>query len=177
MLERLAHAGTRMQRIGIVALALAALGLAAIVDLEWQAPLAAEGLPAAPEAKAARSADETPPPRFSLPPIENFAAVTARPLFVEDRRPPAESAGGSIGPWSSLTLAGIVIAPGSREALIRHGTPPVVVHLREGQTVDGWTLRSILNDRVVLGNGAERHELRLFAPSATPARATPKTQR
>jgi hypothetical protein len=177
MLERLAHAGTRMQRITIVALALICLGLAAILDLEWQAPLAADGLPATPDAKAARIADESPPPRFSLPPIENFAAVTARPLFIQDRRPVAESASGSVGPWSSLTLAGIVIAPGSREALIRHGTPATVVHLREGQTVDGWTLRSILSDRVVLSNGAERHELRLFVPTAPPSRAAPRTRR
>lgn len=177
MLERLARAGSPTQRISIIALALICLALAVAVDLEWEAPLAAANVSAGRADASAHMAGDNPPLRFSLPPIQRFSAVTARPLFVEDRRPVPESAGPSLGPWSSLTLAGIVIAPGSREALIRHGRPAVVVHLREGQSVDGWTVRSILSDRVVLTNGSEQHDLRLFAKSAPPARSTPRRRR
>jgi general secretion pathway protein N len=177
MLERLARAGSPTQRISIAALALICLAFAAVVDLEWQAPLAAANVSAAPAGTNTQMAGENPPSRFSLPPIQSFAAVTARPLFVEDRRPVPESAGASVGSWSSLTLAGIVIAPGSREALIRHGTPAVVVHLREGQSVDGWTVRSILSDRVVLTNGSEQHDLRLFTKSTPPGHGTPRARR
>jgi general secretion pathway protein N len=177
MLERLARAGSPTQRISIIALALICIALAVVVDLEWQAPLAAASVSTAPHDASSQMVGENPPPRFSLPPIQSFSAVTARPLFVEDRRPAPESAGGSVGPWSSLTLAGIVIAPGSREALIRHGTPAVVVHLREGQSVDGWTVRSILSDRVVLTNGSEQHDLRLFVKSTPPAHGSPRTRR
>jgi type II secretory pathway component PulC len=87
--------------------------------------------------------------------------VTERPLFSPDRRP-APEASETLGSWSALTLAGIVVTPDSREALITHGTPPKIVHLQEGQSVDGWVVRSIEPDRIVVANGGEQHELRFL---------------
>ena len=149
------------QRGLAIALSVACIGLAAIIDFEWDTPLIAPSpAPTDAGASARKIADDT--TRFTLPPIKTYSAVVDRPLFSEDRRPPPRSASASARPWSSLSLVGIVIAPGSREALIRHGTPAVIAHLRAGQEVDGWEVRSILSDRVVLTARGERHELRLF---------------
>ncbi len=59
-------------------------------------------------------------------------------------------------------LAGIIISPASREALILHGKPPTVVHVEEGQDIDGWLVTSILADRVVLRGDGVEHELTLL---------------
>jgi type II secretory pathway component PulC len=87
--------------------------------------------------------------------------VTDRPLFSPDRRPTAD-AGETRGSWSALVLAGIVVTPDSREVLIAHGNPSKIVHLQEGQSVDGWIVRSIAPDRVVVANGGDKHELRFL---------------
>ncbi len=142
------------------ALAVIAAGLGMVVAMEWNAPASS---PAAevPPAAATVSKATAPAPVFSLAPLSNFAAVTDRPLFAPDRRP-APEASETLGSWSALTLAGIVVTPGSREALIAHGTPPKIVHLQEGQSVDGWVVRSIEPDRIVVANAGEQHELRFL---------------
>lgn len=140
---------------GVLAVIVAGLGM--LVATEWNAPSSpTEAPPAASVSKAA-----APAPVFSLAPLANFSAVTDRPLFAPDRRP-APEASETLGSWSALTLAGIVVTPASREVLITHGTPPKIVHLQEGQSVDGWVVRSIEPDRIVVANGGEQHELRFL---------------
>jgi general secretion pathway protein N len=150
-----------MQRLGFATLAIVFTGLSALLTIEWTAPLDAAESASPPSAASARSRSDAAPPRYSMPPLQNFAAVIERPLFAQSRRPSVEAAEDTQGPWSSLVLAGIVISPGSREALIRHGTPPTLVHVREGQDVEGWVVNAILPDRVVLVGSGTQHELRL----------------
>jgi type II secretory pathway component PulC len=138
------------------ALTALAAGFGLLVVLEWSAPA---GSPAGEALTPATAKAAEPAPVFSLAPLASFSAVTDRPLFSPDRRP-APQASETLGSWSALVLAGIVVTPGSREVLIAHGNPAKIVHLQEGQSVDGWAVRSIDPDRVVVANGGEQHELR-----------------
>jgi general secretion pathway protein N len=151
-----------LQRILAAVLVVAGCGFAAAIALEVNMPLdAPSGDAPAPVADPRPTAGDA-PASFTLPPLQSFAAVTDRPLFSPDRRPLPQAAAESLGAWSSLILAGIIIAPDSRQALIVHGSPPTIVHLQEGQAVEGWTVHAILADRIVLVNGDDEHELRLL---------------
>ena len=158
------------QRIAAFALVAVCIGLAAAIYSEVSAaPEAASGasLPVA----SARQAKAEAPTLPTMPPLQHFSAVTERPLFSPSRQPPLQASGDSEGAWSSFVLAGIVITPDSREALIRHGKPPTIAHLREGQDLEGWVVRSILPDRVVFAGGDTLHELRL-TPKPPPSSST-----
>lgn len=149
------------QRSAAFALVALCIGLAAAIYSEVSAPPeAAPGSspPAAANARQAKADAPTPP---AMPPLQRFSAVIERPLFSPSRRPPLQASDDSEGAWSSFALAGIVITPDSREALVRHGQPPTIAHLREGQDLEGWVVRSILPDRVVFAGGDTVHELRL----------------
>jgi hypothetical protein len=60
-----------------------------------------------------------------------LAAVLERPLFAQGRRP-------------------AVAAGGRRRAILRREGTAASLHLAEGDTVDGWVVRAISPDRVVL---------------------------
>ena len=144
----------------------------AVAELRGSGATAPEA--SGPSASAsAKSEAAAPNPGFSLPALGSFAAVSQRPLFSPDRRPAARSADNS-GAWSSFALAGIIITPQSREALVSHGKPPAIAHLAEGQTIDGWTVSAIYPDHVVFRDRLTEHELRLIDKTAPlPAQPPP----
>lgn len=127
------------------------------------APVASDGAPPArPVAPGAGT---------SLPPVESYGEVTRRPLFSSTRQPaPPEAQEGS-GKAGSLALVGIIIGDDGRTALIEHGQPAALVRLKEGQTIEGWTLKTILPDRVTLLGGGSQQELRFKDRSAPPPSA------
>jgi len=167
----LARSWSSLQAVGVIALFLVCLGLAGIIAAELSTPTLAVPEASAQafsaRAKGSVNAEATP---FSLPPLQSFASITDRPLFSQSRRPSPQGPDDSLGPWSSFVLAGIIISPTSREALILHGKPPTVVSVQEGQDIDGWLITSILPDRVVFRGGTTEHELKLTdkAESTTP---------
>jgi type II secretory pathway component PulC len=134
------------------------------VELSW--PVAASEEPAAAPLPAATARKNAVAGSFSLPPLQSFNAVTDRPLFTPNRRPPAQGSDDA-GPWQSLILAGIIISANSREALILHGKPQTAAHIAEGQDVEGWVVTSILPDRIVIRNGSSEHELKLLEKSGS----------
>jgi general secretion pathway protein N len=142
------------------ALTALAASFGALVALEWSTPASSPAIDTPVPAVAASKA-AVPAPVSSLAPLSSFSAVTDRPLFSPDRRP-APQASETLGSWSALSLAGIIVTPESREVLIVHGNPAKLVHLQEGQSVDGWVVRAIEPDRVVVANGGEQHELRFL---------------
>ncbi|HWE72693.1 MAG TPA: hypothetical protein VG328_05990 [Stellaceae bacterium] len=148
---------SRAQLVVAAVLTVLAAGFGSAVALEWSAPAVSSAAEAPPPAKSAKATDAA--PVYSLAPLSTFSAVMDRPLFSPDRRP-APGVSETLGSWSALVLAGIVVTPDSHEVLIAHGTPPKLVHLQEGQSVDGWTVRAIEPDHVVVANGGEQHELR-----------------
>lgn len=147
--------------IALLALICAAFATVVATELTSSAGSASQTVasdasaPSKPEFGAAQRAT------FSLPGLPSFSIVTERPVFSPSRRPAARAADGS-GAWSSFELAGIIITPQAREALIVHGKPPAIVHIAEGQAVEGWTLKAIYRDHVVFSDHSDEHELKLI---------------
>jgi type II secretory pathway component PulC len=109
-----------------------------------------------PHAAPAASSD-----RFSLPPLSSFAEVTERPLFSVSRRPAAAEVSQAGDQKLSVTLAGIVTSPISSSVIVAHGEPPVLTRLKEGDNIDGWLVRLIEANRVVLRRGDIDQQLKL----------------
>jgi hypothetical protein len=139
--------------------AVACVLLSAVIVVEWQGIEAAPGTaaqagpaPADPSPPAGKSGSGQP-----LGPLQSYAAVTARPLFTQSRRPPATVDGTVLAAVEgNLFVAGILLSGGERIALVRQSTDRKAVPVREGQAVGGWTIRSISADGVILaGQGGE----------------------
>jgi len=157
-------------------LSLICLGLGGVIYYELG--LSEEKTPNAAAPVVAGAVPPLPPQPASstLPPIETFAEVTRRPLFSATRQPPPETVKDTQGNSTSFALLGVIISESGKTALIEHGAPPAMIRLKEGQAVEGWTLQSILPDRVVLQRGATEQELKLkdrAAPPAQPPRQPP----
>jgi general secretion pathway protein N len=164
-------AGGAWTRRRVTPAAAASLALAALcgvllwlVGAELKAPSAELPLPAdraAPPTGNALPAE----PGFVPRSFDAYAQVTQRPVFSPTRRPPAETAPPVLQP-GELVLAGIVGTEAERTALVLYGQPLKPVRLKEGQTVGGWTVRSILPDRILVEAAGTTRELRLRETSA-----------
>ena len=120
--------------------------------------------PTAPLTRAAPASDD-----LSPPPLSAYSAVIERPLFARNRRPlPPQAAAATAGNVNSFVLAGVTVAAKQRIAFILHGTPPAIARLTVGQTIDGWTVREIGDDRVVLRNHTTEFTILLYKDTATP---------
>jgi type II secretory pathway component PulC len=113
---------------------------------------------------------------FSLPPLQSFAVVTERPLFSPSRQP-APASSNELDAWSSFVLAGIIISPDLREAMVLHNQPPMLVNLQEGEAIDGWTVANIFPDHAVFRNGDAEHELKLNLLANSKTSAAPEPRR
>ena len=155
-----------------VAVLLSVLCLAFAAIIYYELGMAGDKTPAAPPPVAAGTVPPPLPPQpasSTLPPIENFAEVTRRPLFSPTRQPAPEAVKETQVNPDNFALIGIIIAAGGKIALIEYGRPPALAHLKEGQAVEGWTLQSILPDRVVLQRCATEQALKLRDRSGQPA--------
>ena len=132
------------------ALALAVV-FAGLAVWPWLAP----GEPPAELHAAGRSATA----QASAAPVSRdpgaLSAVLARPLFSPSRRPPAEAEAAPPAPLQEPARAvwrveGVIDAGGTRRAILRREGAAAGIHAAEGDTVEGWTLRSISADRVIL---------------------------
>ena len=122
----------------------AGLVLAAVAVWPWLVPPlpATRPLVAAPPQTAA-------PPLATLPPIASYAAIVERPLFSPSRRaPPGVDAapGPSIG--SRYRLLGIVASSAKKTAFLAEGARRF--EIAEGDMLDGWKVKAIFQDRVLL---------------------------
>jgi general secretion pathway protein N len=99
---------------------------------------------------------------FKMKPFSDLGVVQARPLFSPTRRPAAQSASAQSRPSAaaSFTLVGILISPGGRYALLESGQPARLSRVMEGQQIEGWTVASILSDRVLLRSATGESEVR-----------------
>ena len=164
----LANKWSKAQIAAMTSLLALCAALSAVAYGAWQAPIGREtALPPVITKGTAATGTEARAPD-ALPPLSRFSEVTERPLFQQDRRGMVGAGGGSAA-FTDLTLAGVIVTPDTRQALIAHGDPAEVVYRREGQSIGGWMLTSIQSDRVVVRNGPEMHELRLIQPATTTA--------
>jgi len=108
------------------------------------------------------------PGPFRPPGANAFLVIEQRPLFAATRRPPETDTPEPDGPepaplLEGLALTGIIGASGSRIAIVegssRSGESPI--SLRVGDTIRGWTLEAIEEERIILVKGDERHVLEL----------------
>ena len=117
-------------------------------------------------------------PKFDPPPIERFAAALDRPLFSQDRRPPADepSAGVVEDRALSATLQGVLFATSGSVALLTVVGESSQVQVSEGELFLGWRLLEIHPDKVVFGRDEETVTLELIY-KAQPAPEPPARQR
>lgn len=126
----------------------------------------------------------TPPAaEFSLPAIEAFTSVLARPMFSSTRRPPVEEVVVVATPEPTLdvTLRGIILTGEERIALIVPAAGAEMVRLKEDERFEGWTLVAVESDHVVFRLGTEELILELTydepipdLPPARPRRRQPR---
>ena len=119
---------------------------------------------------------------FELAAAEDYSEFSERPLFVRSRRAlsaeeRARAAGGNGGeaedaPVARLSVAGVLLTPARRVALLRLDEDPKIMHVAEGQEAGGWLIESIRADRVLLRRGDESSEVVLdFKRHGAPAAA------
>jgi hypothetical protein len=138
----------------------ATAAMAALTLLPW---IIGPTVPAIP-APAAR---DTLPQLAALPPFADFGAIAARPLFSPTRRPDAAQAATGIA--ARYRLLGIAIAANARHALLAPVNGGAALELAEGDSIDGWTLRKIADDRIVLSSPTLGDAtLALAPPASTP---------
>jgi hypothetical protein len=162
---------SRIQNVVRVVLCavLAALGLVNwwVMELEPLPPVAGAASAHAPAA-----------PLSSLQPVNqrplsDFEEFVRRPLFTASRSPfvPTGStqtlAGPSVRP-SDIRLAGVAIDAGKKQALLRTPQQPQGRWVEQGDSIDGWLLRSVRDDAVIVASGQQTHELRLY-PTQDPS--------
>ena len=127
--------------------------------------------PAEPGSTDARQAE------FTLPPLEQFSEIVARPLFSQTRLPPSETEDTvaddaqplPIRPDFNLILAGVVISAEGRMALLQRPTSTDLIRALLGQEIDGWQVELIEADRVTLRHGETVEVVTLKDKVAEPA--------
>jgi len=155
---------TRGQLV-VLGLGAALLVAAAVPWLMPAARLVDARLPAAGRAEAG------PPPTLALAPLESYAAMVERPLFTATRRPAPAGAGVAAERNANLILGryrltGVIVTPARRSILLASAgnrTQTVV----QGEAIDGWTLRSVERDRIVLENGGKQEIVPVGKPERT----------
>jgi type II secretory pathway component PulC len=88
-----------------------------------------------------------PDPTFIMPPLNTYAEVATRPLFSRTRRAPVVVAPGQL---SEFKLVATVISAQDSHALLTHGSPPKIERIAQNQIFEGWFVKSIEPNRVVL---------------------------
>jgi hypothetical protein len=159
-------------RATLLALLCAGLGAALWIELRDmpESVLIAEasGAPGVPEP----AAPEEPDP--AVPPLAVYATVIERPLFSPTRRPPPAPQPAEAGParMQGMTLKGIVLSPHRRISLIETaGAGLTPQRIAEGERVQGWSLKAVQPDHVVLRQGEVVRRLELRTGSGSSASA------
>lgn len=178
------RSGRRSAALLPLLLAAACIVLGARVYDEWQlsqeplridAPAPVAGAAPAPQSQAPLTA----------PSPGAFAAIVERPLFSPTRRPPqapaaAPQAAAAPAPPPQpigFSLAGIVIADGTRVALVQLQTDGSLVQVPEGGEVDGWKAVKIEAERAVFRRGGDEASLALdYLRPVPPGQVPPPVQ-
>jgi hypothetical protein len=100
--------------------------------------------------------------------ISTFAEIVARPLFAPSRRPPPVASAdshveASVAKSVTFDLIGVMLSNDRRIALLRprDATKDKVLQASEGQTVEGWEVRSIKPTQVVLARGDDSEVIKI----------------
>ena len=102
-----------------------------------------------------------------IPDPDHYAVVAERPLFVEDRRPLGADAPAEAAPPAEpearpeYDLSAVVMTPAGRTALLLKSGAQALERVVEGDTLEGWTLSQIRDDRVILERQGEKNTIML----------------
>lgn len=165
--------------MGSLRIILLTLLLAAVSPGELREARAADpfGPPPAPdlvgvhaEADTHRTADPSAESSIRTVPLARLTATRARPLFALSRRPPpppktpapvATVSAPATPTKPRVTLIGTVVGPSDAYGIFRAEVSGIVVHLRTGETYDGWRLRSVRLRDAMLENDNNTAVLKL----------------
>lgn len=161
--------------------------LFAVLAAGWLAFEATRPPPSLPEPVAAVEpmAPDLPDLAREVPLLSEFKATLDRPLFNQDRRPDkaSEPEGGLVReiPGANgapgMRLTAVIVDAEGRSALLYVPQQARPQRVPQGGTIAGWRVEQILDDAVVLSNGAREAEvaLRTFGPArpAAPTNAEP----
>lgn len=153
-------------------LAGACLAMAAFVALEYQwlkhsdpniQPPAPATPAATPENQPKASASEPPPS------LDQFETMVSRPLFVEGRKPLADTESTDETPVSNspppeIQLTGIIETPDAGQIVLVRGKDGKTKKIKPGDEIDGWKLSELAPDHVILQQGGKEHTLQLIKP-------------
>ncbi len=128
-------------------LAAANLVAAALVIWPWLAGAPVERVP------VPRS-DSDVPKLARLAPFATFATTGERPLFAPSRRPTTAEKPATVAIESRYRLQGIVTVGTARHALIAPVAGGAGLELGEGDPLEGWSVKTIASDHVVLTSPA-----------------------
>jgi type II secretory pathway component PulC len=126
---------------------------------------------------------ELPSGDIALGSADDYLDIVNRPLFLEGRlpvesageAPPQAAAGNAPSDEFNLSLSGVVLMPGSILALLTDKTGRHF-RVKQGESVQGWEVENVQNDKIVVSNGADRKELLLreFKAAKKPPPAAPR---
>jgi len=146
-------------------LALAALCALLAGAALWPWLPASEAAPRPPEtARPAASAN----PFAALPPLADFSATVERPLFSPTRRPAANAPAFTGGIGERWRLQGLLVAGKSRRAQLAEIAGGRILELGEGDKLEGWTVKKIEQDRLLLSSPAGEATLTVRRPPGKP---------
>jgi hypothetical protein len=123
------------------------------------------------------AAAQLPPPD----PKDAYASVTDRPLFRPERRPEEEVDPDTLASpdtdvltsLDGMNLSAVIITPTLVSAWIQDPNEPRLRRLRIGDDLEGWSVQSILPDRILLERQGEQDALILRDYGKTPSPAPP----
>lgn len=124
-------------------------------------------------------------------PLSDYGTTLSRPLFYANRQPPVADgateetpgtpAGHTAGQAPRLSLSAVIVEDGQRSALLSAPGQATSTRLREGDSLAGWRLVTIAEDRVTVESDGRQEELLLrrfdSAPPPPPPQANQPTVR
>jgi general secretion pathway protein N len=120
--------------------------------------------PSAPPAQPAGLAPRRQRP-IVVPPVPEYAAILAAPIFAPDRRPGApegasSNAGGSLAGYAAVGA----VSSGTGATAVITAPGGGLKTVRRGDEVDGWRLTGVDKTRVYFEHNGVRHALVIGAP-------------
>jgi hypothetical protein len=140
-----------------------------VLQLEPAAAAPAEGRIVLASTTAVPALDPAPTSRT----LSDFDEIVRRPVFNASRRPfvvpeptVRETAAPAPLPPPDMRLIGVAIDGSKKRALLRNGKQPNGHWVQEGESIEGWQVRSVRSDAVIVASGQQAHELRLYPASS-----------